>query len=87
MASNLWIDQLGAQCPEAAERPFFFGFDRACVTGNIGREDRREPTFDASWPYGLYGASSVAVDPTPARARRALSMTAHAAPIPLLFDR
>ena len=42
-------------------RAFFVGFDQARVARNIGREDRREPTFDASWPYGLHGASSVAL--------------------------
>jgi hypothetical protein len=80
MVSDLWIDQLGAECPEAAERPFLFGFDQARVTGNIGR-DRRELALRAPWRL-LGGGRS-----TPARARRALSMTAHAAPLPLLFDR
>jgi hypothetical protein len=74
MARDLRIDHLGAQQLEPAERAFLVGFDQARVAGDISREDRREPTFDASWPCGLHGASSVATNPTPTGAPRALSM-------------
>jgi hypothetical protein len=33
-------------------------------------EDRREPTFDTSWPCGHHGASPVKDDPMPTRAWR-----------------
>ena len=76
MAGNLRIDHLGAEHPEPAERPFFVTFDQARIASDIGREDRREPTFDASWPGGLHGASSVADYPILSGAQRALSMQA-----------
>src|SRR5262249_49603987 len=59
---------------QPAERSFLVGSDQARIAGDIGREDRREPTFDASWPAGLHRTSSVADDPTPASALRALSL-------------
>src|SRR5271166_5357992 len=73
MAGDLRIDQLGAQRLEPAERAFLVGLDQARIASDIGREDRREPTFDASLPCGLHGASSVAADPTRTGRRRALS--------------
>ena len=68
MAGDLRIDHLGAERLEPAERAFLVGLDQPRVAGDIGREDRREPTFDASWPCGLHGASPVADNPTPTRA-------------------
>ena len=73
MGGNLRIDQLGAQRLEPAERPFFVRPDQARTARYIGREDRRDPTFDATWPCGLHGASSVADDPTPTSPPRTLS--------------
>jgi hypothetical protein len=73
MAGDLRIDQLGAQRLEPAEGPFLVGLDQARITGDVGREDRREPTFDATPRFGLHGASSVVHYPTPASVRRALS--------------
>ena len=67
---------------EPAERAFLVGSDQPRIAGHIGREDRREPTFDASWPCGLHGASSVADDPTPTSAWRALSNEAKLPSLP-----
>jgi hypothetical protein len=50
---DLRIDRPGAERPEPAERAFLVGLDQARVTDDIGREDRCEPTFDASRPCGL----------------------------------
>ena len=58
---------------EPAERPFLIAFDQARIAGDVGREDCCAPTFDASLPCRLHGASSVAVDTTPCGNRRALS--------------
>src|SRR5271166_324404 len=76
MPRDFRVDYLGTERLQPAERAFLVGFDEARVAGDIGREDRREPTFDAGLPCGLHGASSVAADPTPASAQRALSMRA-----------
>jgi hypothetical protein len=67
---------LGAERLEPAERPFFVRPDQARTARYIGREDRGDPTFDATWPCGLHGASSVADDPTPTSAPRTLSKEA-----------
>ncbi len=64
MGGDLRIDQLGTERIEPAARPFLVNLDQALVADNIGLEDRREPTFDASWPCGLQGASLTADDPT-----------------------
>ena len=50
MLGDLRIDDFGAQRLEPAEGAFLVGFDQARVARDIGREDRREPTFDASSP-------------------------------------
>src|SRR5437870_13513205 len=50
MTGDLRVDHLGAERLEPAEGPFLIGFDQARVAGHIGREDRREPTFDARLP-------------------------------------
>jgi hypothetical protein len=73
MARDLRVYHLGAQRLKPAERAFLVGFDQARVAYDIGREDRREPTFDASLPCGLHGASPVAHDPTSTAGLRALS--------------
>ncbi len=70
---NFRIGQLGAERLEAAERPFLVGFDQARIAGDVGREDRREPTFNASLPCRLHGTSPMADDPTPTSIRHALS--------------
>jgi hypothetical protein len=74
MAGDLWVDDFGAQCLEPAEHALLVGFDQARIARHIGREDRREPTFDASFPCRLHSASSMAADPTRTAARRALSI-------------
>jgi len=73
LVGDLWVDHLGAQRLEPAECAFLVGLDQARIAGDIGREDRREPTFDATTPGGLHGVSSLADDPTPMSAQRALS--------------
>jgi hypothetical protein len=74
VTGDLRVDDFGAQRLQPPEGAFLVGFDQARIAGDIGRKDRREPTFDASWPGGLHRTSSVADDPTPASALRALSM-------------
>jgi hypothetical protein len=73
VAGDLRIDNLGAERLEPAERPFLVRPDQARVARYIGGEDRREPTFDATWLSGLHGASPIAYDPTPTSAPLALS--------------
>jgi len=76
MAGNLRINYCCAERFEPAERPFFVGLDQARITGDIGREDRREPTFDTSWRCGLHGASLLAKilhQQRPARIKQAAS--------------
>jgi hypothetical protein len=74
MAGDFRIDHLDAKHLESGEVALLVGFDQARIASHVGGEDRCEPTFDTSWPRGLHGASSVADDPIPSRARRALSM-------------
>src|SRR6266436_6313669 len=78
MPGDPGINNLGAERLEAAEGAFFVGLDQPRIAGDIGREDRREPTFDANWPGGLHRTSSVANDPIPSGPGRALSMRAGA---------
>ena len=59
MAGNFRIDHVGTQRLEPAERPFLVSPDQPRVAGYISGEDRREATFDTSWPCRLHGASSV----------------------------
>jgi|SRR6266446_7882234 len=56
MGSNFRIDLFSAERLEPAEGPFLVGLDQARIAGDISREDRREPTFNATWPCGLHGA-------------------------------
>jgi hypothetical protein len=72
MAVDFRIDQLGAERFQPAERTLLVGSDQARISRHIGREDRREPTFDACWPCGLHGASLLAHHVTPTRGMRAL---------------
>jgi hypothetical protein len=67
------IKELTAQRLEAFERAFLVRPHQPRIPRHIGGEDRGETAFDASWPLGLHGASLLAGDPTPARARRELS--------------
>jgi hypothetical protein len=53
----IWIDHLGAQRLESAEGSFFVGLDQAGIAGDIGREDRCKPTFDASWRNRLHDSN------------------------------
>jgi hypothetical protein len=72
MGGDFRIDHLGAERLDATERPFLVGLDEPRVTCDIGREDRCKPTFDASWPCGVHGASLLANDPIPTTGMRAL---------------
>ena len=82
MLGDFRIDHFGAQRLEPAERSFLIGTDQARIAGHIGGKDRREPTFDASWPGGLHGASSVVDNPTRTGVRRALrALSMRAGPI------
>src|SRR5215831_2054258 len=55
--TDFWIDQF----PKVALKPFVGPLlirpHQARVAGYVSSKHRREPTFDASWPYGLHGAS------------------------------
>jgi len=79
MIGDLRVDDFGAPPLEPAEGPFLVGLDQARIARHIGREDRCEPTFDARWPCRLHSASSIANDPIPSGAHRALSMRPGAA--------
>ena len=72
MGGDPWIDHSGAKHLQPAEGAFLVGFDQARVAGDIGREDRREPTFDAFGPCRLHGASSLADNTTSRNLRRVL---------------
>jgi hypothetical protein len=87
MAGNLRIDNLGAEHPEPAECSFLVNLDQPRVAGDIGREDRGEAAFDASWPCGLHGASLVPCNSTSTAAQSALSMRCTLGPDPLVFCR
>jgi hypothetical protein len=47
MAGDFGFDQLGTERPEPRQRPFLVGFDQPRIARDNGRDDRREPTFDA----------------------------------------
>jgi hypothetical protein len=49
MLGDLWVNNLGAERLEPGQSPFLVGFDQAPTARYIGGEDRREPTFDATW--------------------------------------
>jgi hypothetical protein len=68
MLGNLGIRHLGADCPEPFQGSALVDADQPQIAGDIGREDRREPTLNADRPRGLDGASSVSDDPIPTRA-------------------
>jgi hypothetical protein len=76
MARNVRFDDLDAERLEPAERAFLIGLDQTRRAGDIGREDRRKPTFDATLPCGLHGASPVEDNPILTSARRALGKKA-----------
>jgi hypothetical protein len=63
----------GSRSAAAFKPAFLIRPHQPQVAGDIGCEDRREPRFDANWPRGFHGASSVEADPTPALAPLALS--------------
>jgi hypothetical protein len=89
MLGNLGIRHLGADCPEPFQGSALVDADQPQIAGDIGREDRREPTLNADRPRGLDGASSVSDDPILTRAGRALGMSVasvKAASILLLFE-
>src|SRR5262249_10980099 len=69
MLSNFRVDYLGSEGLQPAERSFLVGSDQARIPRHIGREDRRKPTFDTSWPCGLHGASLLAKILTPTGSR------------------
>jgi len=61
MFCNFGVDHLGAERLQPAERPFLIGSNEARVSRHIGGENGRKPAFDASWPFGLHGASPLAM--------------------------
>ena len=73
MLLDLGIAQLKADRLQFGERALLVLAHQPRIARDIGREDRGEPTFDASWPCGLHGASPVVDDPTPTGAAHALS--------------
>ena len=76
MLRDLRVDELATQRFEAFEGAFLVRPHQPRIPRHIGGKDRREPTFDASWPCGLHAVSSVADDFTRTGARRALSKEA-----------
>ena len=68
------VDQPGARRFEAPHRAFLVGADQPRITRHIGREDRRQSTFDASVPCRVHDASTVPGDPTRNRRRAGLSV-------------
>ena len=63
MLGDFRIEELAAQRFEAFEPAVLVRPHQPRIPRHIGGEDRGEPTFDASVPCGLHGASSVAADP------------------------
>jgi hypothetical protein len=61
MFRDLWIDHVDAEHLEPSERPFLVGLDQPRIASDIGGEDRRQPTFDASWPCRLHGSAKFLV--------------------------
>jgi hypothetical protein len=47
MRSDLRIDHLGPDRLETIQRPFFVSANKARIANDIGRQDRRQPTFRA----------------------------------------
>ncbi len=65
MGGDLRIDRPGEECFQPVERPLLVSLDEARISGDIGREDGREPTFNATSPSRLHAASSMADYPIP----------------------
>src|SRR5439155_14817850 len=57
---DLRIDQFTTDRFQRGEIPFLVLAHQPRVARAIGSEDRREPTFDASWPCGLHRTSLLA---------------------------
>jgi hypothetical protein len=66
MFCNFRVDHLGADGLQPAERPFLVGSDQARIPRHIGRQDRRQPTFDTTTPRRLHGSSPDGANLTPA---------------------
>jgi hypothetical protein len=73
MLGDLRVDHLGTKRLKLTQRAVLVSLGQPQIPRDIGCQDRGEPTFDASWPCGLHGASPVAHDPTPTAGLRALS--------------
>ena len=50
MARYLRVDHLSAQRLDPGERAFLVGPDQPRIPGDIGGQDRRQPTFDPTRP-------------------------------------
>jgi hypothetical protein len=61
MFGDFRIDHIGAERLQPVESPFLVGSNQARIARHIGRKNRRKPTFDASCPLGLHGASLLVV--------------------------
>src|SRR6516165_6224725 len=61
MFLDLGIGQLAAKRLQRGEGPLLVRSHQPRVAGHVGREDRGETAFDASWPSSLHGASPVPV--------------------------
>ena len=57
---DLRVAELASDRPQCGEGTLLVRFRQPRVAGDIGRQDRREPTFDTGLPSSLHGASSVA---------------------------
>jgi hypothetical protein len=44
---NFWLDEFAAVRLECGQRAFLIGAHQTAVTGNIGREDGSQPSFDS----------------------------------------
>jgi hypothetical protein len=56
MLTDFRIDQFSKMALEPLVGALLVSPHQSRVPGHIGREDCREPAFDASWPGGLHGA-------------------------------
>ena len=69
MLTDFRIDQLPKVALEPFVGPLLIRPHQARVARYVSSKNRREPTFDTSWPLGLHGASQLAGNPTPTTLR------------------
>jgi hypothetical protein len=69
---------LGRAAPRAGRAFLLVGLDQAGIAGNIGREDRCKPTFDALWIHRRHSTSgSTEIVPEITSKRSARYMPTH----------